>query len=35
MRLSYGQRRRLRLIEAAVSRSDPQLCAMFGMFGRL
>jgi hypothetical protein len=35
MRLSYCQQRQLRLIEATVSRSDPHLDAMFGIFGRL
>jgi Protein of unknown function (DUF3040) len=35
MRLSYRQQRQLRLIEATVRRSDPQLGAMFGIFGRL
>jgi hypothetical protein len=35
MRLSYRQQRQLRLIEAAVRRSDPHLGAMFGIFGRL
>ena len=35
MKLSYRQQRQLRLIEATVRRSDPQLGAMFGIFGRL
>ena len=35
MRLSYRQQRQLRLIEAAMRRSDPHLGAMFGIFGRL
>jgi hypothetical protein len=35
MSLNYGQRHRLRLVEAGLRRSDPLLCAMFGMFGRL
>jgi hypothetical protein len=35
MRLSYCQQRQLRLIDAAVRRSDPHLGAMFGIFGRL
>jgi len=35
MKLSYCQQRQLRLIEATVSRSDPHLGAMFGIFGRL
>jgi hypothetical protein len=35
MSLSYRQQYRLRLIRAGLRRSDPLLCAMFGMFGRL
>lgn len=35
MRLSYRQERQLRLIDAAVRRSDPHLGAMFGTFDRL
>ena len=35
MRLTYRQQRQLRLIEAAVRRSNPHLGAMFGMFSRL
>jgi hypothetical protein len=35
MSLNYGQRHRLRLVKAGLRRSDPLLCAMFGMFGRL
>jgi hypothetical protein len=35
MSLNYGQRCRLRLVQAGLRRSDPLLCAMFGMFGRL
>jgi hypothetical protein len=35
MRLNYRQRCQLRLIKAGMRRSDPLLCAMFGMFGRL
>jgi hypothetical protein len=35
MSLSYGQRHRLRLVKARLRRSDPLLCAMFGMFDRL
>jgi hypothetical protein len=33
--LNYRQRYQLLLVKAGVSRSDPLLCAMFGMFGRL
>lgn len=35
MSLNYGQRHQLRLVKAGLRRSDPLLCAMFGMFGRL
>jgi hypothetical protein len=35
MELSYRQLRQLRLIDAAVRRSDPHLDAMFGIFDRL
>ena len=35
MRLSYRQQRQLRLLDAAVRRSDPRLDAMFGTFDRL
>jgi hypothetical protein len=35
MSLSYRHRHRLRLVKARLRRSDPLLCAMFGMFGRL
>jgi len=35
MSLNYRQRHRLRLVKAGLRRSDPLLCAMFGMFGRL
>ena len=35
MSLSCHQQHRLRLIKAGLRRSDPLLCAMFGMFGRL
>jgi hypothetical protein len=35
MSLNYGQRHRLRLVKAGLRRSDPLLCAMFGMFARL
>ena len=35
MSLDYRQRYRLRLVKAGLRRSDPLLCAMFGMFGRL
>jgi hypothetical protein len=35
MSLSHRQRHRLRLVKARLRRSDPLLCAMFGMFGRL
>jgi hypothetical protein len=35
MSLDYRQRHRLRLVGAGLRRSDPRLCAMFGMFGRL
>jgi hypothetical protein len=35
MKLSYRQQRQLRLIDAAVRRSDPHVGAMFGIFGRL
>jgi hypothetical protein len=35
MSLSYRQQHRLRLVKAGLRRSDPLLCAMFGMFGRL
>jgi hypothetical protein len=33
--LNYRQRYQLRLVRAGISRSDPLLCSMFGMFGRL
>jgi hypothetical protein len=35
MSLSCRQQHRLRLVKAGLRRSDPLLCAMFGMFGRL
>lgn len=35
MGLNYRQRYQLRLVRAGMRRSDPLLCAMFGMFGRL
>src|SRR5260370_14523454 len=35
MSLNFRQRYQLRLIKAGMLRSDPLLCAMFGMFGRL
>jgi hypothetical protein len=35
MSLNYRQRNQLRLVKAGIRRSDPLLCAMFGMFGRL
>jgi hypothetical protein len=35
MSLNYRQRHRLRLVKAGLRRSDPLLCAMFGMYGRL
>jgi hypothetical protein len=35
MSLSCRQQHRLRLVKADLRRSDPLLCAMFGMFGRL
>ena len=35
MSLDYRQRYELRLVRAGMSRSDPLLCSMFGMFGRL
>ena len=35
MSLSYRQQHRLHLIEAGLHRSDPQLTAMLGAFGRL
>jgi hypothetical protein len=35
MSLNYRQRYQLRLVKAGMRRSDPLLCAMFGMFGRL
>ena len=35
MSLNYRQRHRLRLVKAGLRRSDPLLCARFGMFGRL
>jgi hypothetical protein len=35
MSLSYRQQHRLRLVKAGLRRSDPLLCAMFGVFGRL
>jgi len=35
MSLNYRQRYQLRLVKAGVRRSDPLLCAVFGMFGRL
>ena len=35
MSLNYRQRHRLHLVKADLRRSDPLLCAMFGMFGRL
>ena len=35
MSLNYRQRHRLRLVKAGLRRSDPLLCAMFGMFGGL
>lgn len=35
MSLNYRQQYQLRLVEAGMRRSDPLLCAVFGMFGRL
>ena len=35
MSLNCRQRHQLRLVKAGMRRSDPRLCAMFGMFGRL
>ena len=35
MSLNYRQRYQLRLVKAGMRRSDPLLCALFGMFGRL
>ena len=35
MSLSYRQQRQLRSIEASVRRTDPDLGAMLGIFGRL
>jgi hypothetical protein len=35
MSLSYRQQHRLRLIKAGLRRSDPLLCGMFSVFGRL
>jgi hypothetical protein len=35
MSLNYRQRYQLRLVKAGMRWSDPLLCAMFGMFGRL
>ena len=35
MSLSYRHQHRLRLVKAGLRRSDPLLCAMFGVFGRL
>jgi hypothetical protein len=35
MSLSYRQQRQLRYIEASVRRTDPDLGAMLGIFGRL
>jgi Protein of unknown function (DUF3040) len=35
MSLSHQQQRQLRLIRSGLRRSDPQLCGMFGVFGRL
>ena len=35
MSLNYRQQHQLRLIEAGLVRSDPQLAGMLGMFGRL
>ena len=35
MSLDYRQRYQLHLVRAGMRRSDPLLCAMFGMFGRL
>jgi hypothetical protein len=35
MNLSYRQQHRLRLVKAGLRRSDPLLCARFGVFGRL
>jgi hypothetical protein len=35
MSLSYRQQHRLRLVKAGLRRSDPLLCARFGVFGRL
>ena len=35
MSLNYRQRYQLRLVRADMSRSDPLLCSLFGMFGRL
>jgi|SRR5579863_1971980 hypothetical protein len=35
MSLNYRQRYQLRLVRVGMSRSDPLLCAMFGMFGHL
>jgi hypothetical protein len=35
MSLTYRQRRQLDRIEAGLRRADPQLGAMFGIFGRL
>ena len=35
MSLNYRQLHRLRLVKAGMRRSDPLLCALFGMFGRL
>jgi hypothetical protein len=35
MNLNYRQQHRLRLVKAGLRRSDPLLCARFGVFGRL
>ena len=35
MSLNYRQRYQLRLVKAGIRRSDPLLCAMFGIFGGL
>jgi hypothetical protein len=35
MSLNHRQRYQLRLVKAGMRRSDPLLCALFGMFGRL
>ena len=35
MSLNYRQQHRLRLVEAGLRRSDPLLCAIFGLFDRL